>query len=100
MAATLPKTKKVKSKQVKRDEKEILRDARKRLRNKLARKHGAKYCLYAIRHSKAHRLLVAKVDHLTVSTILGHVPGSQVLGQHYAHLDKKGEYLRNELSKG
>jgi integrase len=98
-AATLPKTSMVKGRKILRDEKELMRDARRRLRNTLARKYGGKYCLYSIRHSTAHRLLVAGVDNLTVSTLLGHQPGSQVLAQHYAHLDKKGDYLRGELSK-
>jgi len=97
LAATLPRTKIVKGKEVVKSEKDLLREARKKLRAKAA-KGGTKYALYAMRHSYSTRLLEAGVDSLTVSTLLGHKDAT-MLARHYAHISNKGDHLRNALEK-
>ena len=54
------------------------------------------YALTAIRHSYATRMLEAGCDHLTVSSLLGHVDGT-MLAKVYQHLGQKTDYLRQEL---
>jgi integrase len=97
LAVTLTPTKIVKGQEVKKSEKDLLREARKKLRAKAA-KSGTKYALYALRHSYSTRLLEAGVDSLTVSTLLGHKDAT-MLARHYAHISNKGDHLRNALEK-
>jgi integrase len=97
LAAALKPTKTVKGKEVAKTEKELLREARKKLRAKAA-KAGTKYALYSFRHSYSTQLLEAGVDSLTVSTLLGHKDGT-MLARHYAHICNSGDHLRNALDK-
>lgn len=77
--------------------KELLREARKKLRVKAAVAKGEKLCLYAFRHTFAQRLLLAGTDALTVSTLLGHVD-STMLSKVYSHLQQNGDHLLNALN--
>jgi integrase len=97
-SASLKPSKTVKGKEVPKSERELLREARKKLAAKEAAKHGKKFFLYAFRHTLANRLLAAKVDSLTVSVILGHVDGT-MLTRVYQHLQQNGDHLLNALNQ-
>lgn len=98
LAATLPGTRREKGRTVEKNEKGLLREARKKLRNPAARKRGEKLCLYAFRHTFSQRLLLAGVDSLTVSTLLGHVDGT-MLTRVYQHLQQSNEHLLKALNQ-
>jgi len=83
--------------EVAKTQKELLREARKKLRAKEAARHGRKYALYAFRHTFANRLLAAGVDSLTVSALLGHVDGA-MLAKVYSHLQQNTDYLLKALN--
>lgn len=57
---------------------------------------GRKLCLYHIRHSFATRMLLAGVDALVVSELLGHKDGA-TLARVYAHLQRNPEFLHSKL---
>lgn len=97
LAAKLPKTRVDKGHTVEKSDRDLKREARKKLRNKVAAKYGKKLFLYAMRHSFAHRMLTdSGVDSLTVSTLLGHADGS-MLARVYSHLDQNTEHLRKAV---
>jgi integrase len=91
-ASKLQPTRIDKGSKVVKTEKELLREARKKLLARESAKYGMKYCLYAYRHSFANRLLEAGVDSLTVSALLGHVDGT-MLARVYSHLQQNAGYL-------
>lgn len=95
-AATLPPTKREKGVVKPKGEKELLREARKKLTIKAAKKLGTKYALTAIRHSFATRLLEAGVDHITVAALMGHVDAT-MLSRVYSHVGERTDFLREEL---
>ena len=97
-AAKLSPLHTVKGKIVTKTERELLREARKKLTAKEAAKVGVKFCLYAFRHTLANRLLTAGVDSLTVSALLGHVDGT-MLSRVYAHLQQSAEHLLGALNR-
>lgn len=98
-ASTLKKGKTVAGKHVRKTEKELVREARRKLTNREAHKLGGKYCLYSFRHTYATRLLEAGCDSITVSALMGHVAGSNVLSKVYSHVGKSNDFLREELRK-
>src|SRR5439155_14805093 len=87
----------VKSKEAIKSQKDLLYEARKKLRSKAAR-NSTKYALYSLRHSFATRLLEAGVDPMTVSALLGHADGS-MLARVYSHLGESVDYLRDTLHR-
>ncbi|MCE9560826.1 MAG: tyrosine-type recombinase/integrase [Planctomycetes bacterium] len=95
-AKTLTLTKKVRSKTVPKSDKELLREARKKLTIKHAAKLGTKYALTAIRHSYCQRLLEAGVDSVTVATLMGHVD-SVMVSRVYSHMGQATDHLRAAL---
>lgn len=96
-AATLAPMKMVKGKAMPKSKAELLQEARKKLTNAEARKLGAKFCLYAYRHTFANRLLTSGVDSLTVSTLLGHVDGT-MLAKVYSHLQRNSAHLLDAVN--
>jgi site-specific recombinase XerD len=97
MAATLRPTITVKGKTRAKTEKELLREARKKVAAQDQAKAGKKYALYAFRHTFANRLLTGGVDSLTVSTLLGHVD-SVMLSRVYSHLQQNADHLLKALN--
>ncbi|OWK42087.1 tyrosine-type recombinase/integrase [Fimbriiglobus ruber] len=95
-AETLHPKKKVAGKTFPKAPNELLREARKKLTIKAAKKLGTKYALTTIRHSFATRLLEAGVDHITVAALMGHVDAT-MLSRVYSHVGEKTDFLRVEL---
>jgi integrase len=60
---------------------------------RLAKGHGKKYCLYALRHSWATHALSRGVDALTVAILLGHRDPA-TLAKTYQHLTQDPGYLQ------
>lgn len=79
-------------------DKELRGVARKRLSDKLAKKHGPKYCLYNFRHSFATRALESGLDAVTVAELMGHAD-TRMLSRVYSHLFQRPVYLASALSK-
>ena len=98
LARTLPPMKTEKGEVKPKTEKELLREARKKLSRAAAAKVGTKYALTAIRHSFATRLLEGGCDHVTVSALLGHVDAT-MLSRVYSHVGERTDFLREELLK-
>lgn len=96
LARTLRPEKTVAGRVVPKSEADLLREARRKLTDARAGKHGVKYALTAIRHSYATRLLEAGVDHITVAMLLGHVDAT-MLARVYQHVGEKSDFLREEL---
>ncbi|MDB5307702.1 MAG: hypothetical protein JWO38_1904 [Gemmataceae bacterium] len=96
LASSLPRAKTVGGIVVPKTERELLREARKKLTIKAAGGLGTKYALTAIRHSFATRLLEAGVDHITVAALMGHCDAT-MLSRVYQHVGEKTDFLRDEL---
>jgi integrase len=60
---------------------------------------GKKLCLYHLRHSFAQRMLLAGVDSLVVSQLLGHRDGA-MLARVYSHLQQEPAFLTAKLKQG
>ena len=95
-AKTLNPSKQVRGKTVPKGDKELLREARKKLTIKRAAKLGTKYALTAIRHSYCQRLLEAGVDSVTVAALMGHVD-SVMVSRVYSHMGQATDHLRSAL---
>jgi integrase len=98
LAATLRPEKTVKGEVMAKTEKELLREARKKLVARASAASGTKYALYTFRHTFSNRLLTAGVDSLTVSTLLGHVDGT-MLAKVYSHLQKNAQHLLEAVNR-
>lgn len=96
LANALPPTRTEKGETKPKTERELLREARKKLSGQRAAKAGTKYALTAIRHSFCQRLLEAGVDHTTVAALMGHVD-SVMVSRTYSHMDAAKDFLREEL---
>ena len=98
LASTLPRTKTEKGTRMTKTQKELLREARKKLSGAAAAKAGTKYALTSIRHSFATRLLESGCDHVTVAALMGHVDAT-MLSRVYSHVGERTDFLREELLK-
>jgi site-specific recombinase XerD len=97
LARRLPKTRTVgKTTVVRKTEKELLREARKKLSGEIAAKAGTKYALTSIRHSFATRMLEGGCDHVTVALLMGHVD-AVMLARVYSHVGERTDFLREAL---
>jgi integrase len=96
LATKLPPTKTDKGEVRAKTEKELLREARKKLSGQKAAKAGTKYALTAIRHSYCQRLLEAGVDHTTVAALMGHA-NAVMVSTTYSHMDRAKDFIREEL---
>lgn len=79
-------------------DKELRGVARKRLSERMAKKHGPKYCLYNFRHSFATRALESGVDAVTVAELMGHAD-TRMLSRVYSHLFQRPAHLAIALSQ-
>ncbi len=61
------------------------------------KKIGRKVCLYTIRHSFCQRMLIAGVDTLTVSLLMGHASTKMIM-EHYQHLHASPEHFAKALN--
>lgn len=98
LAKTLPRTTREKGVVRPKTEKELLREARKKLSGDIAAKAGTKFALTAIRHSFATRLLESGCDHVTVAMLMGHVD-AVMLARVYSHVGERTDFLREALLK-
>ena len=98
LAKTLPTMKTEAGVRKPKTEKELLREARKKLSGSAAAKVGTKYTLTSIRHSFATRLLEGGCDHVTVAALMGHVDAT-MLARVYSHGGERTDFLREELLK-
>jgi integrase len=62
---------------------------------RLRKKLGTKYSLYAVRHTFCTFALAAgKLDAVTVAVLMGH-RDTTMISRHYAHLAQRADYLRD-----
>jgi integrase len=98
LARKIPQFRKLNGVLVPKTESRLLYEARQRLINAEAKKHGSRFMLYAFRHSFAQRLLEQGTDALTVSTLLGHTNGA-MLAKVYSHMNQNADYLLKTLNR-
>ena len=72
--------------------------AMKSLSDSAARKHAQKYCLYAYRHSFAHRKMSDGMDSMVLATLMGH-SSVQMINRVYGHLHRNADFLLAQISK-
>jgi integrase len=77
---------------------ELVKEARRKLRNRMACQLAPKYCLTAFRHSWCHHALRRGLDALTVSMLMGHADPSMV-SRVYSHLSHAPDFLRQAAQK-
>lgn len=65
---------------------------------RIAEKTGKHFCAYQIRHMVITRWLEAKMDHITVAALAGHV-NSTMISRVYQHLGQKNDYLLEALKR-
>ena len=66
---------------------------------RIKKKLGQNYCLYAFRHTFATRMLQSGLDALTVAILLGH-SNPAMLSTTYQHLSHNPDFLRKQLERG
>lgn len=98
LAATLKPTKVVKGKEVAKRPAELRKEARQKLRYKLARRHALKACLYLARHSWGTLALMRGVDPVTVGALMGHADPSMI-ARVYSHVSQDPAFMLNSAKK-
>jgi integrase/recombinase XerD len=98
LAAHLPSHRIVQGKKRPKTSKELLAEARQKLRDAQARKYGPKYCLYHLRHSFATLALLRGVDPVTLSHLMGH-SDLKMITKVYVHLAQNDGHLLDALTK-
>ena len=71
---------------------------RRRAVKELAKAHGKRYNLYAIRHSYITDALVRGIDAVTVSVLAGH-RDTTMISRHYSHLMERHEHLKGAAKR-
>lgn len=97
-AATLKPERIVGGVAVEKSEKDLLQEARRKLRWRAARQCAEKYSLYTLRHSWATHALERGLDALTVAVLMGHRDPS-TLAKVYQHLAHNPQYLLEQARK-
>lgn len=92
LAKKLAPTRVFKGKPVKKSDRELYVEARRKLRFKMARNNTSKLCLTNFRHTWCHNALKSGLDVLTVSELMGHADTSMV-AKVYSHLNHAKDYL-------
>lgn len=77
-------------KEVEKSAADLQREARRKLRAKLAR--GPKYCLYHLRHSYCQRALKNGVDPITLAELMGHSSAAMIM-RIYQHLGQDKRHM-------
>ena len=95
---TLAPTKTVKGQSIRKGERDLYIEARRKLRLRQAETLAPKYSLYTIRHSWATHALERGVDALTVAVLMGHRDPS-TLAKVYQHLAHNPEYLLDQARR-
>ncbi|MBI1312836.1 tyrosine-type recombinase/integrase [bacterium] len=95
---TLKPTRVSKGKEVRKTESELRKEAKKKLRYRIAKDLAPRYSLYALRHSWATRALESGLDGLTVAILMGHSDPS-TLARVYQHLSHNPEHLAKQVRK-
>ena len=96
--ATLRKDRVVAGRRRVKTEKELLQEARHKIRERRCRKSMPNYSLYALRHAWATRALQKGVDPLTTAILMGHSDPS-MLARVYQHLSLNPDHLRSQAAK-
>lgn len=96
--ATLKESRMEKGKVIRKTERELFGEAKRKLLERKARRLVPNYSLYALRHSFATHALERGVDPLTVAILMGHSDPS-MLAKVYQHLSLNPEHLRSQLEK-
>ncbi len=95
----LSRTRTEKSQQVTKSDKELLAEARRKIRyREAARLAPQHYSMYALRHSWATNALERGVDALTVAVLMGHSDPS-TLARVYQHVSQRPEYMLEQARR-
>jgi integrase len=94
----LSKTRIVQGKIVVKSDKELLAEARRKIRYRQAAQFATRYSLYALRHSWATNALERGVDALTVAVLMGHSDPS-TLARVYQHLSHNPKHLLEQARR-
>lgn len=98
LVASLKRERSVRGVTVVKSEKELAREACRKLRNRLACERAPKLSLYALRHSWATHALERGLDALTVAVLMGHRDPS-TLAKVYQHLVHNPKYLLEQARR-
>lgn len=95
---SLRTTRRCKGVRVEKTERELNREAKRKLVNRLAASLAPRYSLYAIRHSWATHALESGMDSTTVAVLMGHSDVS-TLARVYQHLSHNPRYLLEQAKR-
>jgi integrase len=81
-----------------KSERELFKEAKRKLISSLARRHAPKLCLYLFRHAWMTRSLMADIDPITVSILAGHADTS-MLARQYQHLAHDANHMLEKAKR-
>ncbi|MCR9295427.1 MAG: tyrosine-type recombinase/integrase [bacterium] len=96
--ATLKPTAKSKGVERQKTKAQLREEAKRKLTQRLAKKHAPRYSLYSLRHSWATNALKRGVDPLTVALLMGHKDPS-MLARVYQHLAHSPDHMREQARR-
>ncbi len=97
-AKTVKPTRKAKGVIVRKTERELLEEAKRKLTYRRAAAVAPKFCLYNVRHTWMNRLLTNGVDALTVAILAGHCDPSTLV-KTYQHLSQNPRYMLEQARR-